>query len=75
MIDIKNVKLTDEELNKCIEFSSNSSKKQQKIEFGQEDTAPRKVKEVYSDTLAGKIAEVAFAKIIIKPNMMTRMQR
>ncbi len=56
--------LSDEELNLCIEFSRNSAPTQQDIEFGQKDIKARDVDEIARDNLIGKIAEVAFKKII-----------
>ena len=56
--------LTKDELELCIEFSRRSAPTQQDIEFGQHDTQARTVGEVGRDTLIGKIAEVAFAKIL-----------
>ena len=64
MIDPKNIQLTENELNKCLEFSEISAQNQQKIEFGQKTTSPRKVSEIARDNLIGKIAEVAFCKLL-----------
>lgn len=58
------IRFTDEELKKCKEFSDECAKNQQDIEFGQSDTAPRNMKEIGRDNLIGKIAEVAFAKML-----------
>lgn len=56
--------LTEEELGRCGEFSLRCAEQQQQIEFGQSDTAPRGVAEIGRDNLIGKIAEVAFAKML-----------
>ena len=41
-----------------------SAPTQQNVEFGQDDIAARPVAEVSRDTLIGKIAEVAFSKLM-----------
>lgn len=64
MIDVKNFRLNEEELRKCIEFSNKSAPNQQSIEFGQHTTQARNVREVARDNLIGKIAEVAFSKMM-----------
>lgn len=56
--------LASEELKKCIEFSYKCADNQQEIEFGQVDTPPRRRQEIGRDNLIGKIAEVAFAKML-----------
>lgn len=56
--------LSEEDLNLCIEFSEQSAPTQQDIEFGQNDIKARDVKEIARDNLIGKIAEVAFKRII-----------
>lgn len=56
--------LSEEDLNLCIEFSEQSAPTQQDIEFGQNDIKARSVKEIARDNLIGKIAEVAFKRII-----------
>lgn len=58
------IQLNAQELKKCIEFSAKCAENQQKIEFGQDDTIPRSVKEIGRDNLIGKIAEVAFSKML-----------
>lgn len=58
------ISLSDSELKKCIEFSYECAKYQQEIEFGQSTTKPRSIEEIGRDNLIGKIAEVAFAKMI-----------
>lgn len=54
----------EQELEQCIDFARRSAPTQQDIEFGQHDVVPRSVDEVSRDTIIGKIAEVAFAKIM-----------
>ncbi len=58
--------LSEEDLNLCIEFSEQSAPTQQDIEFGQNDIKARDVQEIARDNLIGKIAEVAFKRIIEK---------
>lgn len=58
------VYLTPDELDKCKKFSEESAKTQQRIEFGQDDTMPRSVKEIARDNLIGKMAEVALKKFL-----------
>lgn len=64
MIDVLNIMLTDDEMQRCREFSKTSAESQQAIEFGQHTTVARSVKEISRDNLIGKIAEVAFSKIM-----------
>lgn len=64
MVDVKDIHLTPEELNQCIVFSRTSAPNQQAIEFGQHTTKPRQTSEISRDNLIGKIAEVAFSKIM-----------
>lgn len=64
MIDVTNVILTDDELEQCREFSQVSAATQQAVEFGQHTTEPRSQQEISRDNLIGKIAEVAFCKIM-----------
>lgn len=64
MINPDSIEITEQELRQCIDFAKRSAPTQQDIEFGQHDMAPRSVNEVSRDTLIGKIAEVAFAKIM-----------
>ena len=64
MINVKDIRLTPEELDQCIDFARRSAPTQQKIEFGSHDTKPRDPKEVARDNLIGKIAEVAFSKMM-----------
>lgn len=58
------IDLTEEEIKQCLDFSFRSAINQQKIEFGQHDTRPRNNREIGRDNLIGKMAEVAFAKMI-----------
>lgn len=64
MIDVLNIVLNDVELEKCREFSQISAVSQQAIEFGQHTTKARSRSEIARDNLIGKIAEVAFAKMM-----------
>lgn len=64
MVNVKHITLTSEELEKCREFSMRSASSQQAIEFGQHTTKARSVKEIARDNLIGKIAEVAFSKMM-----------
>lgn len=64
MLNVKNIALTPSELQQCIEFSSKSAPTQQSIEFGQRTTKARPTSEIARDNLIGKIAEVAFAKML-----------
>lgn len=58
------IDLTSEELMLCKEFSYKCAENQQQIEFGQSDTVPRTQLEIGRDNLIGKIAEVAFSKMM-----------
>lgn len=64
MLNVKDIRLTEEELAKCINFSSISAPNQQAIEFGQRTTKARSSREIARDNLIGKIAEVAFSRIM-----------
>ena len=64
MLNVKNIRLTDDELKRCIEFSRTSAPNQQAIEFGQRTTQARGTGEIARDNLIGKIAEVAFSKMM-----------
>lgn len=64
MLDVKNIWLTEDELKRCIEFSRISAPNQQAVEFGQHSTKPRSSSEIARDNLIGKIAEVAFSKMM-----------
>lgn len=57
------IQLTAEELEKCRVFSEKSALQQQEKEFG-EDNQPRTPEEIAHDNLVGKIAEVAFSKML-----------
>ena len=56
--------LTTEEISQCIDFSARSARSQQQIEFGQHDTARRSMREIARDNCIGKLAEVAFSKLM-----------
>lgn len=56
--------LSEEDMECCIAFSEQSAPTQQDIEFGQHDIKARDVKEIARDNLIGKIAEVAFKRIV-----------
>lgn len=64
MVDVTNFCLSESELEQCREFSLVSARSQQPIEFGQRTTKARSVKEIARDNLIGKIAEVAFSKMM-----------
>lgn len=64
MLDVKNIQLSQDELARCIEFSQKSAPNQQAIEFGQRSTKARSTREIARDNLIGKIAEVAFSKMM-----------
>lgn len=64
MLNVKRIQLSPEELQKCIDFSKGSAPNQQAIEFGQRTTAARSTQEIARDNLIGKIAEVAFSKMM-----------
>ena len=59
-----NYTLSEKELNDCKEFAEQSAPTQQYIEFGQHDIRARDVNEIARDNLIGKIAEVAFKRIV-----------
>lgn len=58
------IKLDEQEFERCLEFSHRCAQNQQQIEFGQADTKPRSIAEIGRDNLIGKMAEVAFAKML-----------
>lgn len=58
------ITLSEQEFYRCVEFSKASAMNQQRIEFGQSDTTPRSNNEISRDNLIGKMAEVAFAKML-----------
>lgn len=60
----KIITLTEEEMSLCKQFSINSAKSQQAIEFGQSDTKVRDVLEIARDNLIGKMAEIAFSRML-----------
>ena len=60
----KMIVLSEYELEKCKKFSIKSAKNQQAIEFGQSDTKARSETEIARDNLIGKMAEVAFARML-----------
>lgn len=64
MINVFHIVLTDAEMDKCREFSRISAASQQAIEFGQHTTKARPEKEIARDNLIGKMAEVAFSKMM-----------
>lgn len=64
MVDVKNIVLSNDELIKCETFARTSAPNQQAIEFGQRTTKARDSKEIARDNLIGKIAEVAFSKMM-----------
>ena len=66
MLDVKNILLSQDELERCMEFSQRSAPNQQAIEFGQRSTKARGTREIARDNLIGKIAEVAFSKMMRK---------
>ena len=66
MVNAQNVVLSDAEIEKCLAFSKRSAETQQAIEFGQKTTSARKVEEIARDNMIGKMAEVAFAKIMFE---------
>ena len=63
-MDVKKIRLTEDELDRCMEFSNRSAPNQQDIEFGQRSTKARSTREIARDNLIGKIAEVAFSKMM-----------
>ena len=56
--------LTSDEIAQCIDFSHKSARSQQQVEFGQHDTLQRTFKEIARDNCIGKLAEVAFSKMM-----------
>lgn len=61
---MRKIQLTDYEYMMCVLFSEESARSQQKIEFGNKATAKRFNREIREDTLCGKMAEVAFARML-----------
>ena len=64
MVNVFHIVLTDAEMDKCREFSRISAASQQAIEFGQHTTKARPEKEIARDNLIGKMAELAFSKMM-----------
>lgn len=64
MVNVFHIVPTDAEMDKCREFSRISAASQQAIEFGQHTTKARPEKEIARDNLIGKMAEVAFSKMM-----------
>ena len=62
----KGVLLSMREMERCAEFAMKSAETQQAIEFGQKTTEERRVVEIARDTMIGKMAEVAFQKIMLR---------
>ena len=60
----KIIRLTDEEIQRCEDFAKKSAGTQHAIEFGQWDTVPRNIKEIYHDTVTGKMGEVASSNML-----------
>lgn len=58
------VVLTEMEYDKCVDFARKCALNQQRIEFGQRDTKPRATDEISRDNLIGKMAEVAFSRML-----------
>lgn len=58
------VELTDYEMELCRMFSTESARTQQHVEFGQRGTFVRDDRETARDTMIGKMAEVAVARLI-----------
>ena len=58
------IRLNDQEYEQCLAFAKTCALSQQSIEFGQSDTKPRNTAEISRDNMIGKMAEVAFAKML-----------
>lgn len=58
------IKVSSKDIERCVKFSNECAQYQQRIEFGQGDTRERSIKEISRDNLIGKLAEVAFAKML-----------
>lgn len=58
------VRLNEQEFEQCLVFARTCALNQQRIEFGQTDTVPRGTSEISRDNMIGKMAEVAFAKML-----------
>ncbi|SFP37079.1 hypothetical protein SAMN02910344_01211 [Ruminobacter amylophilus] len=61
---IKTIVLSKYDMQRCVDFSKESAKSQQAIEFGQSDTVPRRIAEIARDNLIGKMAEVAITHML-----------
>lgn len=58
------IRLSKDEIERCKAFSQKCALNQQEIEFGQKDTELSNIQEISRDNLIGKVAEVAFAKMM-----------
>lgn len=58
------IRLNENEYEQCLVFAQTCALNQQRIEFGQSDTVPRSTAEISRDNMIGKMAEVAFAKML-----------
>ena len=56
--------LSDYEYTLCILFADKSARSQRQIEFGNQNTSKRSLREIREDTLIGKMGEVAVAKML-----------
>lgn len=63
-MEFPTITLTESEYRRCFDFSQESARSQQAIEFGQRDTKPRSEREIARDNLIGKMAEVAVVKML-----------
>lgn len=63
-MDILNIQLNSEDIDRCKKFADSSAPTQQAIEYGQNSTKERPIEEISRDTLIGKLGEVAFQKIL-----------
>ena len=61
---VRVITLSEYDMKQCVDFSVESAKTQQDIEFGQRDTAPRGTREIARDNVIGKMAEVAIAHML-----------
>ena len=58
------IRLNDQEYEHCLCFAQTCALNHQRIEFGQSDTKPRRTSEISRDNMIGKMAEVAFSKML-----------
>ena len=65
------IRLSPDEIDRCIKFSAESANNQQRIEFGEIKTKPRPSSEIARDNLIGKVAEVAVQKMLLKDYSLT----